>query len=150
MGNFLKKYAIVQQMQMFKKETQGAMGIQHIQDLKTAKEINKDPRRTKNSKDQTANPPPTSRGLSRELVRQKSVTDAARWLPPGMLRPKPRGPGLLQGAGQRQLEEPASWVTGLCPEDASSHVLSSHVLSLSTSHQQCHSRSQSPLGNSWE
>lgn len=124
MGNFLKKYAIVQQMQMFKKETQGAMGIQHIQDLKTAKEINKDPRRTKNSKDQTANPHPLLWGAEPgTLVRQKSVTDAARWLPLGTLRPKPRGPGLLQGAGQRQLEEPASWVTGLRPEDDSSHIL---------------------------
>lgn len=51
----LKKYAIVQQMQMFKKETWGTMEIkQHIPNLKTIKEEHKESRRTKNGKDKTA------------------------------------------------------------------------------------------------
>lgn len=37
-GGILQKYAIVQQMQMFKKETWGIMGIkEHIPNLKTVK-----------------------------------------------------------------------------------------------------------------
>lgn len=140
-----KKYAIAQQMQMFKRETQRTMGMkQQTENFKTVKE--KQIKQLKEKTEKIWNPVSFLSWVGVALRPEVYVTAAGR-LPCRALHPIPRSWPCFR-AGAWKLEEPASWVP-FCDEGTIVRkFFESSLLSSRISFQQHSSLSQSPwVGN---